>query len=81
MSAVECSQRAFMAAVDEALKPCGVHFITSFGADAYLDGYLAYAGGGTKHSPKNLIFASTTKPDLRLSDALENDVEVLSNAV
>ncbi|MNM42310.1 hypothetical protein D3C81_531430 [compost metagenome] len=75
----EAVQRTFMAAVDEALKPCGVHFVASFGVDAYLEGYLAYTGGGAKNAPKNLIFASTAKPDLRLSDALENDVEVVSN--
>ncbi len=31
-----------------------------------------------RHSPKNLIFASPTKPDLRLSDALDNDIEILN---
>ncbi|SEK14917.1 hypothetical protein SAMN05444746_1165 [Variovorax sp. OK212] len=29
--------------------------------------------------PKNLIFASSTKPDIRLSDAIDNEIEIASN--
>ncbi|EFO0759726.1 hypothetical protein DYP13_23560, partial [Escherichia coli] len=29
--------------------------------------------------PKNIIFASLTKPDIRLSDSLNNEIEILSN--
>lgn len=76
----EAAQRAFMDAVDEVLKPYGVHFIATIGADAYLEGQLTYLGGHAKASPKNLIFASKAKPDLRFSSALDNDVEVVSNA-
>lgn len=76
----EAAQRAFMDAVDEVLKPYGVHFIVTIGADAYLEGQLTYLGGNAKASPKNLIFASKAKPDLRFSNALDNDIEVVSNA-
>ncbi|HEX3615000.1 MAG TPA: hypothetical protein VHU61_00565, partial [Solirubrobacteraceae bacterium] len=30
--------------------------------------------------PKNLIFGSPNKPDLRLRDAVSNDVEIVTNA-
>lgn len=33
-----------------------------------------------KGRPKNLIFASPDKPDLRFRDALDNDVEIVTNA-
>lgn len=76
----EAAQRAFMDAVDEVLKPYGVHFTAAIGSDAYLEGQLRYLGHNAKASPKNLIFASKAKPDLRFSNALDNDVEVVSNA-
>ncbi len=34
----------------------------------------------TKGRSKNLIFASSDKPDLRFRDALDNDVEIVTNA-
>lgn len=76
----EASQRAFMAIVDQALQPCGVRFDVMPGADGYLVGTLVYVDGGTKRAPKNLIFASSVKPDLRLGNALDNNVEVVTNA-
>jgi very-short-patch-repair endonuclease len=33
-----------------------------------------------KGRPKNLIFASPDKPDLRFRDALDNDIEIVTNA-
>jgi hypothetical protein len=46
-------------------------------------GYPVYAavmvGKGVKASVKNLIFASPQKPDLRFKDAINNDVEVVTN--
>jgi hypothetical protein len=35
----------------------------------------------TRHSqPKNIIFASPIKPDIRFRDAMNNDIEIVSNA-
>lgn len=34
----------------------------------------------SQQSPKNLIFASPHKPDIRLVDAINNDIEIVSNA-
>lgn len=76
----EDAQRTFMATVDQALTPCGVHFVPTLGEDGYLIGSLAYIGAKAKNSPKNLIFASSIKPDLRFSSALDNDVEIVTNA-
>ncbi|SNS89068.1 MULTISPECIES: hypothetical protein [unclassified Pseudomonas] len=76
----ESSQLSFMAVVDSALAPCGVHFVATMGDDGYLDPALVYIGAGGKPAPKNLIFASSVKPDLRLSNALDNDVEVMTCA-
>ncbi|MBA3019830.1 hypothetical protein [Propionicimonas sp.] len=44
------------------------------------DGYPSYRlqprGGRLKGRPKNIIFATKARPDLRFTDALDNDVEV-----
>jgi len=48
------------------------------------DGYPVFTmlriEGTAPGRPKNLIFASATKPDLRFRDAVNNDVEVVTNA-
>jgi hypothetical protein len=47
-----------------------------------LDGYPAFEVASVRTHrgrPKNLIFASSTKPDLRLNDAIDNDIEILSD--
>lgn len=72
------AQREFIAQVDQALAPCGVRFVTTPGADGYQAAKLVSTGGSGLQSPKNLIFASTRKPDLRLGNALDNDVEVVT---
>lgn len=35
---------------------------------------------GVRASPKNLIFASQIRPDIRFRDAINNDIEIVSNA-
>ncbi|MBK5516687.1 hypothetical protein [Pseudomonas sp. TH10] len=75
----EPAQRKFIEIVNDILKACGVHVVVGVGEDAFLTASLAYVGAGKQSSPKNLIFASTTKPDLRLGNALDNDIEVMSD--
>jgi hypothetical protein len=75
----EPAQRKFIEIVNDILKACGVHVVVGVGEDAFLTASLAYVGTGKQSSPKNLIFASTTKPDLRLGNALDNDIEVMSD--
>jgi hypothetical protein len=46
------------------------------------DGYPVFALVATRSRagrPKNLVFASPVKPDLRLSDAINNEIEIVSN--
>ncbi|GFZ73590.1 Uncharacterized protein ALO70_03695 [Pseudomonas amygdali pv. eriobotryae] len=50
------------------------------GEDAFLTASLAYVGSGKQSAPKNLIFASTKKPDLRLGNALDNDIQIMTGA-
>jgi hypothetical protein len=38
------------------------------------------AGSARNRQPKNLIFASLAKPDIRFRDAIDNDVEIAENA-
>lgn len=74
----EPAQRKFIEIVNDTLKACGVHIVVGAGEDAFLTASLAYVGSGKQSSPNNLIFASTTKPDLRLGNALDNDIEVVT---
>ena len=74
----ELAQRKFIEIVNGILKACGVHFVVGMGEDAFLTASLTYVGSGKQSSPKNLIFASTKKPDLRLGNALDNDIEVVT---
>ncbi len=76
----EAAQRHFVVCVNECLRNCGVE-LRETGAEG---GYPIFAvislNAVTKSSPKNLIFASSDKPDLRFRDALNNDVEIVTNA-
>lgn len=74
----EPAQRKFIEIANDTLKACGVHIVVGVGEDAFLTASLAYVGSSKLSSPKNLIFASTTKPDLRLGNALDNDIEVVT---
>ncbi|MFI8558981.1 hypothetical protein [Pseudomonas putida] len=74
----EPAQRKFIGIVNDTLKACGVHVVIGMGEDAFLTASLVSVGPGKQSSPKNLIFASTTKPDLRLGNALDNDIEVVT---
>lgn len=74
------AQRKFIEVVNSALLPCGVRFFEAWGDDGYLAPTLECIGSGEQRPPKNLIFASSSKPDLRFSNALDNDIEIVSNA-
>ena len=47
-----------------------------------VDGYPVFSfvrpGDPARGRPKNLIFAATGKPDLRFSDAVDNDIEIVT---
>lgn len=71
-------QSGFVKVVNASLKPCQLELQET----GTVGGYPVFAaipvGRGVKTAPKNLIFASNIKPDLRFSDAINNDVEVVS---
>ncbi|PHV32765.1 hypothetical protein P9875_12365 [Janthinobacterium rivuli] len=72
-------QMSIVAAMNVPLKACGVEM-------RHIDeheGYPVYSlvALHTAHArPKNLIFASSIKPDIRFRDAVNNDIEIASNA-
>lgn len=76
----EAAQRRFVACVNEPLHSCGVELREIGSEGGYPVFSLVSLHALTKGRPKNLIFASPDKPDLRFRDALDNDVEIVSNA-
>lgn len=76
----EAHQRRFVSAVNAVLQKEGLELRETGIVDGYPTFELASAGNLHRGRPKNLIFASQEKPDLRLGDALDNDIEILSGA-
>lgn len=76
----EASQRRFVACANAALKNCGVELREAGSEGGYPVFSIVSMHGSAKGRPKNLIFASSEKPDLRFRDALDNDIEIVTNA-
>lgn len=76
----EAAQRHFVTCVNEPLRGCGVELRETGSEGGYPIFSLVSLHAATKSRPKNLIFASPDKPDLRFRDALDNDVEIVINA-
>src|ERR1019366_1074040 len=76
----EPAQRGIVAVVNPHLLAVGAE-LRETGADG---GYPVFsvlpAGSARRWRPKNLIFASLAKPDIRLRDAVDNDIEIVGNA-
>lgn len=75
----ESEQRKFVLALESILKSCGTNFIEEEGDDGYPAFKIVPTNVREHEKPKNIIFASTEKPDLRLSDAISNRIEVLTH--
>ncbi|WP_431904681.1 hypothetical protein [Nonomuraea sp. bgisy101] len=76
----EPAQRRIVTAMNPHLRASGLEL-----RDIDTDGgypVFAIVSTRTKHNrrPKNLIFASRTKPDIRLPNAIDNDIEILGDA-
>jgi very-short-patch-repair endonuclease len=76
----EAEQRRFVRIVNGPLQKCGLEL-----REVDMDGgypVFAVASLGTSRlgRPKNIIFASSVKPDLRFRDAVNNDIEIVTNA-
>jgi very-short-patch-repair endonuclease len=76
----ELAQRQFVATVNEVLRTCGAELRGTDSDGGYPVFSMASLHAASRGRPKNLIFASPEKPDLRFRDALDNDVEVVTNA-
>jgi hypothetical protein len=76
----EPSQRRLVAVIDPHLRAAGVELREIGTADGYPVFGLVPVGLAHNRRPKNLIFASPTKPDLRFRDAIDNDIEIVSGA-
>ena len=75
----EAMQRHFVACVNEPLRGCGAELRETDSDGGYPIFTLVSLHAAIKGRPKNLIFASPDKPDLRFRDALDNDVEIVTN--
>ncbi|GAA3013010.1 hypothetical protein [Actinokineospora diospyrosa] len=71
-------QRGFVAAVQPHLRGIGLELRETSESGGYPVFTLVVARS-TRGRPKNLLFASLGKPDLRIVDALDNDIEIVGD--
>ncbi|WP_225864201.1 AbiJ-related protein [Ideonella benzenivorans] len=76
----EAAQRHFVDCVNDSLRSCGVELRETDSEGGYPVFSVVSLHASVKRRLKNLIFASPDKPDLRFRDALDNDVEIVTNA-
>lgn len=72
-------QMSIVAAMNVPLKACGVEMRHTDEHEGY-PVFSLVALHTARARPKNLIFASSIKPDIRFRDAVNNDIEIVSNA-
>ncbi|OEJ22562.1 hypothetical protein BGK67_34165 [Streptomyces subrutilus] len=72
----EQAQRRFVELANRHLQPAGAILSQDGEADGYPRFHLVQHGRGTARRPRNLIFATLGKPDIRFTSALDNDIEV-----
>jgi very-short-patch-repair endonuclease len=76
----EAAQRDFVATVNGPLVEHGLELRESGTDGGYPVFRLVATHNAATGRPKNLIFASSVKPDLRFRDAVSNDIEIVTNA-
>jgi hypothetical protein len=72
------TQRRFVDAVNPHLGPVGLE-LRETGEDGGYPVFSAVSTRSRRGNPKNLIFASTIKPDIRFRDEIDNDIEIVGN--
>ncbi len=76
----EPAQRRFVEMANRHLNPVGTQLSQYGEVDGYPQFQLIEYGRGTARRPRNLIFATLGKPDIRFTSALDNDIEVAERA-
>jgi very-short-patch-repair endonuclease len=71
-------QRAFVACANPVLKTCRTE-LREIGEEEGYPVFQLVSSHGAFGSPKNLIFASSRKPDIRFLSAVDNQIEIVSN--
>jgi hypothetical protein len=75
----ESAQRHFVQLVNIPLRACGVELRETDSEEGYPVFTIVSNRSPSMGRPKNLIFASPQKPDLRFRDAVNNDIEIVDN--
>lgn len=76
----EAAQHRFVQIVNRSLQGCGVSMRESDIKDGYPIFTVVSTLSAPVGRPKNLIFASSIKPDIRFRDAVNNEIEIVTNA-
>lgn len=69
--------QTFARIVSLVLAPCRVELVQTEESEGYPVFKLVQATDGVAGRPKNVIFGGSRKPDLRLRDAMNNDIEIV----
>lgn len=73
------NQRQFVNQVNEVIRAAGVELLEIGSEGGYPVFHLVWTSQGVHGKPKNIIFGSPVKPDLRFRDAVNNDIEIASD--
>lgn len=76
----ESTQRQVVTIVNPNLQSVGVELREDGTDGGYPVFHIASTRAARNQQPKNLIFASLAKPDIRIRDAINNDIEIVENA-
>ncbi len=76
----ETAQRRFVDLANTPLKRCAVELRETENDGGYPVFKIVSLCRGVAGTPKNLVFASPWKPDIRFRDAVNNDIEIVTNA-
>lgn len=72
------AQQSMVSVMNEVLRTCGAE-LRHVSEEGGYPVFCLVAIRAARGRPKNIIFASFTKPDIRLRDSVENDIEILSS--
>ncbi|MFE5689668.1 hypothetical protein, partial [Streptomyces sp. NPDC056512] len=76
----EQAQRTYVEMANRHLQSVGAQLRHDGDQDGYPLFHLVGSGRGTARGPRNLIFATLGKPDIRFTSALDNDIEIAERA-